>query len=480
MGWQFRIYTALNLEEQSPRIISDSTGVLFSPAFLSFLDGKKVPYTLCRDLPTLTTAFENKDRLIITSLLPVPSFLTKKADYHKFSLKDLPLLGSENASLLASQSPEALVQLLNYVFATDSHKVITKHNVTQLQAKAAAFASKSEATELMENIRLLLSEAPSYQLLSQLAKQWGKLVYLSAKHKQHDFLELIPQIDAFAEQFVTSGKINEVYIASTPKNPISVNRILPNIKSENPEKIALLCFDCMGWAEWFLLKDFLRELKLSSQEREVFAMLPSITSISRTAIFHGSADIYTVRYPGQKDEEKSFTTFFSERETRYFTEKDTIDDDALIGYDCISILYSFFDELCHSAKFPKDFQSKELYFKTVNDYLSKSPLKQHLKTLLENGFAIFFCSDHGSVVATGNGKKVEKYIIDKYAKRACIIPSSSGDLTQFRKVKIPFNDDRMMVLPEGRSMFASKKSIEITHGGISIEEMVVPYIKFIA
>jgi len=34
-----------------------------------------------------------------------------------------------------------------------------------------------------------------------------------------------------------------------------------------------------------------------------------------------------------------------------------------------------------------------------------------------------------------------------------------------------------MILPEGREMFAYKGKLEINHGGITVEEMVVPYIK---
>jgi hypothetical protein len=148
-----------------------------------------------------------------------------------------------------------------------------------------------------------------------------------------------------------------------------------------------------------------------------------------------------------------------------------------MGYYCISVLYPFFDELCHAAVFPPQYKSKILYFEAVKQYLEQSSVKNTLKILIQNGYKLYFCSDHGSVVATGNGKKVEKYLQDKFAKRACIIPKESSELTEHRKLAIPYIEDKILALPDGRTMFTNKGKIEINHGGITLEEMVVPFIK---
>jgi hypothetical protein len=233
----------------------------------------------------------------------------------------------------------------------------------------------------------------------------------------------------------------------------------------------------MGWAEWFLLKDFLQEMNLSFEESELFALLPTVTSISRSAIFQGSTDVYNIKTPGRAYEEKKFASFFSENETRFFSGTESITDDSLLGYDYISILFTFFDDIAHAAQIPVNGLGKLLYFDAINSYLKNSNLKQVIETLLQNGFAVYFCSDHGSVVATGNGQRIEKYLIDNFAKRACIIPESSSELTELKKVNIPFVSDKVMILPEGREMFSNRGKQEINHGGITVEEMVVPYIK---
>jgi len=271
--------------------------------------------------------------------------------------------------------------------------------------------------------------------------------------------------------------MQQVSFASTQKNPKSVNKILANIKSDDPEKTALICFDCMGYAEWYLLQEYLSNNGLSFTDTALFTMLPSVTCISRSAIFHGSRDVFNIKSPGMSDEAKAFKEYFTGKETKYFTEKDPITDDSLLGYDCISILYNFFDDLCHSTKFPPNEAGKQLYFDAVRAYLKKSLVSQTLQTLRSDGFTIYICSDHGSVVAFGNGKKFDKYLIDSFAKRAIIIPAEASSLIDYTKIKIPFIDDKLIALPEGRTMFANKNQIEINHGGITVEEMVVPFIK---
>jgi hypothetical protein len=84
------------------------------------------------------------------------------------------------------------------------------------------------------------------------------------------------------------------------------------------------------------------------------------------------------------------------------------------------------------------------------------------------------------VIAKGNGKKIDKYLQDKFAKRACLIEDTTlVDLLDFPKMRIPFVEGKTLVLPRGRSMFDHVNSVEISHGGIAVEEIVVPFIEVV-
>ena len=401
----------------------------------------------------------------------VPAFITNKFLHKHFTYADIPLNG-DIGGILKAISTESIIQLLNYVYAADSHLVITKHNIDGLLSEAKSHVHKAEISSLLIKISTLLQTVPQFDNVLQLGKLWGKLVYLSVILEDTQYETFIKEVDSFAASFILADGIQQATFASTAKNPKSVDRILANIKSSNENKIALICFDCMGYAEWHLLQEFLVFTDIA-----LFTMLPSVTSISRSAIFHGSQNVYNIKSPGRADEAKAFGNFFTEKDVKYFTEVDVISNDTLIGYEYISILYTFFDDLSHPAQFPPNHSNKSLYFDSVKGYLNNSKVQQTLQTLQSNDFAIYICSDHGSVVAVGNGQKLDKYLIDNFAKRAVIVPAASAGLIEQTKIKIPFIKDRLIALPDGRTMYANNNQIEINHGGITVEEMVVPYIK---
>lgn len=54
---------------------------------------------------------------------------------------------------------------------------------------------------------------------------------------------------------------------------------------------------------------------------------------------------------------------------------------------------------------------------------------------------------------------------------------SISELLDMEQINIPFENDKKVVLPEGRTMFTYKDKIEVNHGGITLEEMIVPFIK---
>lgn len=477
MQWQLFIYTKLYLEVKTPMVISDYSGILSSTQFLSFLDEKGVSYLVTDKVTEMLSASNSMPVIVIfTNIKDVPTFITNKLQHKQFTHADIPLNG-DIAGILKALSTESLIYLLNYVYATDEHLVVTKYNIEGLLLLAKSHAAVSVINSLIEQITLLLQTTPQFDNILQLGKLWGKIVYLSVIHQDKRYENYIKQVDAFAASFIASDGIQQATFASTEKNPKTVDRILANIKSQKDKKMALICFDCMGFAEWNLFQEYLSNSNFNFTDIALFTMLPSVTSISRSAIFHGSQDVYNIKSPGRLDETKAFLNYFSDKEVKYFTETDIITEDTLLGYDCISILYTFFDDLSHSAQFPPNHSNKSLYFDAVKGYLNNSKVFQTLQTLQSNDFTIYICSDHGSVIAYGNGKKLDKYLIDDFAKRAVIVPFSAGDLIEHTKIKIPFVVDKIIVLPEGRYMFANNNQIEINHGGITVEEIVVPYIK---
>ena len=59
---------------------------------------------------------------------------------------------------------------------------------------------------------------------------------------------------------------------------------------------------------------------------------------------------------------------------------------------------------------------------------------------------------------------------------------SKTQLADFYNVdhyEVPFVEDKVTLLAKGRTMFASTKVREISHGGITLEELIVPFVEII-
>lgn len=477
MHWQDFIDIRLNYQNNLPRLVTDQTGILYSPVYLQWLADKNVEVKVTDKIPEIRPLVDyDKQVLIITTKEEIPTFILNKVEHIVFTYSDLPLNGNIYKAL-KNVEPKQIIEILNYVFATNQHQVLKANDLDSVLAKAKQFASTKQLSILSDKIKTILKQEANTNNILSLSKLWAELIYLSYKTNNTDYQDLIPQIDAFSDAFINSNGMEQAFYASTNRKPKTVDKILANIKADKQEKTALVCFDCMGYAEWYLLKEFLSNQNWEFKDTAIFTLLPSLTSISRSAIFQGNADVYNLKYPGRKTEAKAFANYFSSKETKYFTEEDEITSDTILGYEYISILYNFFDELSHSAQFPPNNESKELYFKSLLAYLERSTVIQDFKTLIENDFQIYICSDHGSVVAKGNDKRIEKYLSDDFAKRGVIVNKENEELINERKIKIPFVEDKILVLPEGRTMFANKNQIEVNHGGTTVEEMVVPYIK---
>lgn len=475
MGWQQRIETALNITDKSPKIISDTIGILSSQAFKDYLIKKEIEVIYSNKSSEMLLSANNKEQITyITTKPSIPQFLKPYFEHKSFEFSNLPLNG--DISVFKGLDIDTIVSICNYLFSHNPHIVLSQSNIKEILENAKKADILKGLNEIKSTVKESLVTNKTIPNVINIAENWGKLIYHSYLQNDEDFLEDITSIDDISKELIDTKIFEQIAFASTASKPLSIDKIVPHIKSNKENKAALLCFDCMGIAEWQLLKDYLKDLNLTFEEQYLFTLLPSVTSICRTAIFHGSSSVYDVKYPGRKDESKAFAEFFSGNQTNYFVEEDVINDDTLLGYDVVSVLFNFFDDLCHSTLFPANENTKAIYFNNCNQYLEKSNVKQTIKTLLDNDFAIYICSDHGSVIAKGNGERLQKYLIDDFAKRAVIIPEEASELTEFEKVDIPFVKHKKLVLPVGRTMFTQKDKIEINHGGISLEEIVVPFI----
>jgi len=135
VSWQFRIFTQFNFGEKSHKIISDNTGLLSSPTFISFLTENQVSFIITNSIPDMLSITGKKEILvIITGLVDLPDFITNKYEHRHFTYSDIPLNG-QLQSLLINQPVNASIQLLDYCYKNDPHIVLNQTNISELFSK---------------------------------------------------------------------------------------------------------------------------------------------------------------------------------------------------------------------------------------------------------------------------------------------------------------------------------------------------------
>ena len=320
------------------------------------------------------------------------------------------------------------------------------------------------------------------------------LYYIDNFNINDDITELKSELNDKFFNYIKEEYENLIYDTKTHIN----SNLIKLIFRDDKKKKAIICFDCMGFEEWNVIKEFLNSKSgLDFIVNYSFSILPSETKYSSSAIFAGMVpkDIKELEIINQihwKNEEKLFkynlTRNFNFKEDEIFFLRCLISDDIFISfenftdYNAVGLVFSFIDEITHSRR---KINKKKL-LKNIKIDLENSNLHKLIKSLTQQGFETYLVSDHGSIFSLGNGVNVSNELFDNRAKRYLISENEillkeynekiiKSTLIQFKNLI----GNEYLLLLSGNTMFGTKNEASLTHGGISVEEVVVPFIRVI-
>lgn len=120
----------------------------------------------------------------------------------------------------------------------------------------------------------------------------------------------------------------------------------------------------------------------------------------------------------------------------------------------------------------------------VHQWLKQGFMSSLLDLLFDRGFSVYLTSDHGNVAAVGCGSPKEGVIADVRGQRVRVYPDSVlrsevkkrfADAIEWPSTALP--EDYLPLIAPGRSAFIPENESIVGHGGITIEEVIVPFIK---
>ena len=287
-------------------------------------------------------------------------------------------------------------------------------------------------------------------------------------------------------------------LQNQPPDPPAMVHHLPRylsrrLSDDSQCKVALIVIDGIALDQWIVLRDVLMTQRPSFRCREdaVFAWVPTITSVSRQAIFAGNPPLYFPSSIETTNKEASvWAQFWSGQgltmhEVGYgrgLGNGSPNEVDKLLSRPkirALGLVVDKIDKIMHGMELGTAGMHNQ-----VRQWAGEQFMAGLIDSLFDNSFEVFLTSDHGNIEAEGYGRPTEGAIADLRGERARIY----SDIILRSRVKERFPDaiewpalglpeDYLALLAPGRSAFVRKGERIVGHGGVSLEEVVVPMVQ---
>jgi len=283
-----------------------------------------------------------------------------------------------------------------------------------------------------------------------------------------------------------------------PTPPVMLHHIAhdiaQDIQTAAKEKVALIIMDGLAFDQWVVLREVFSQQRpdLKFRENMVFAWLPTITSVSRQSIFAGKPPLY---YPesifNTNKEATLWTPLWNDKgvsqievvykkglgEGTSLTEIEEVLSHPKIRV--VGFIIDKVDKIVHGMEL-----GTAGIHNQVRQWATQGFMIGLLNLLLQNYFDVFITSDHGNIEARGCGQVSEGAIVDLRGVRARVysdkilraqVQKRFPGAIDWPPIGLPENF--LPLLAPNRSAFIAEGRRVVGHGGISIEELIVPYVQ---
>jgi hypothetical protein len=294
------------------------------------------------------------------------------------------------------------------------------------------------------------------------------------------FYEVIQHVNKANELFQIYLAHNYKQLKNTRaiKKPQIVSKILEYIDFNfKDEKIAVIVIDGLAFWQYELLKSKIPGLK---NEGVIYSWIPSITQLSRQAIFKGGVPNSEYKQ-NPKNEENLWKSFWKEKgiadyQIRYAHE--SVDLSNLNSVTKFGIVFTELDEKMHSSTDYNDL------LKLTENWIIRNNIQVIVQELLDKDFKVFLTTDHGNIEAKGwrglsgrekmgankSGSRSERHIEYSEQWLADEFMQNNTDLNNS-----VVNEDHAIYLKSDLS-FSNKEKL-VTHGGAHLLEVLIPFVE---
>jgi len=265
------------------------------------------------------------------------------------------------------------------------------------------------------------------------------------------------------------------------------------VGEDRQAKIALIVVDGLAMDQWLVIRGALASKKPGFRFRDqaVFAWIPSLTSVSRQAAFAGKAPIFFPNSIQTTDKEPAlWAQFWADHgytTNQVVTIKGLGDGSLESVSEALShpkariagLVVDKVDKIMHGMEMGTAGMHNQ-----VGQWAKQPYLRALLDLLLDRGFRVYLTSDHGNIEAEGCGRPAEGAVADLRGERVRIYPDEVlrcqvkerfPAALEWDPIGLP--EDCLALLAPHRQAFVRETEHTVCHGGISIEELIVPLVQ---
>ncbi|OJW82978.1 MAG: two-component system response regulator [Bacteroidetes bacterium 46-16] len=375
------------------------------------------------------------------------------------------------------------------------------------------------------NLFMALSSSPDHEEWKELYK---KLVYWELEMARSDSSEMMEVLQSQKSEANTefSKYVSKNY-AKWIKNPDSAplfshdvikKKVAPFLEKGKPS--FLLVIDNLRYDQWKVLQPIVNESFKTIEEDSFYSILPTATQYSRNALFAGMLPVdIEKKFPNEwkNDDEEGGKNLFEETFMRGQLKdlkldglkwqyiKITNNEDGksfednihnCLNNDLTVVVYNFVDMLSHARtemEVLKELAGDEVSYRSLTvSWFEHSPLYRAMRKIADKDIQVFITTDHGTVRV----KQPSKCIGDRHTttnlryKHGRNLQYEEKDVLAFRDPReaglprpnvsstfIFAKEDVFLCYPNNYNHYVNYYRNTFQHGGISLEEMIVPVIR---
>lgn len=379
-----------------------------------------------------------------------------------------------------------------------------KAGIVQDPAARSALVKKG-ITKLIEATP---TSASTHKDWSEFAKQYGEILARvhdlgnssgnDAMVEVHGLVKTLQdQSDQNLQAWVAAKHYADLSTLSFHNGPVMVHRIPDYLSSRRKvigaDKVALLVFDGLSLDQWVQIRERLIEStkRFAFDEGTSFAWLPTVTSVSRQAMFSGRKPREFEESIGHTNKEESlWKAYWQEQgvkpnEIMYQRSLRQVEQLDALATDLddrrpkvVGLVIDEVDDRLHKER------SKQDVALWIANWLKTGFVERLFSLLLDKGFHIYLTADHGNVEAVGMGRPTQGDIPETRGERVRVYRSeplladsvaSYPNTVKLDIAGLPANF--MPLFAGGRTAFVTDGEQVVVHGGISVEELIVPFVK---